>query len=58
MYARTIAPLFLVTAMVASGCAAAGAPRWTYTSDGSGRLMRDPREGPVSPVYYTLYEWK
>lgn len=27
-------------------------------NDGSGRLMRDPREGPVSPVYYTLYEWK
>jgi hypothetical protein len=27
-------------------------------TDGSGRLMRDPREGPVSPVYYTLYEWK
>lgn len=29
-----------------------------YDNDGSGRLMRDPREGPVSPVYYTLYEWK
>ncbi|MBC6943295.1 MAG: DUF2782 domain-containing protein [Xanthomonadales bacterium] len=28
------------------------------TNDGSGRLVRDPREGPVSPVYYTLYEWK
>jgi hypothetical protein len=27
-------------------------------ADGSGRLMRDPREGPVAPVYYTLYEWK
>ena len=27
-------------------------------NDGSGRLSRDPREGPVSPVYYTLYEWK
>jgi hypothetical protein len=27
-------------------------------NDGSGRLARDPREGPVSPVYYTLYEWK
>ncbi|HEY0178033.1 MAG TPA: DUF2782 domain-containing protein [Dokdonella sp.] len=27
-------------------------------TDGSGRLMRDPREGPVAPVYYTLYEWK
>lgn len=29
-----------------------------YDNDGSGRLARDPREGPVSPVYYTLYEWK
>jgi hypothetical protein len=24
---------------------------------GSGRLTRDPREGPVSPVYFSLYEW-
>jgi len=24
---------------------------------GSGRLTRDPQEGPVSPVYFTLYEW-
>lgn len=29
-----------------------------FANDGSGRLMRDPDEGPVSPVYYTLYEWK
>jgi hypothetical protein len=28
------------------------------TNDGSGRLIRDPKEGPVSPVYYSLYEWK
>lgn len=27
-------------------------------NDGSGRLNRDAKEGPVSPVYYTLYEWK
>jgi hypothetical protein len=27
-------------------------------NDGSGRLARDPKAGPVSPVYYTLYEWK
>jgi len=26
--------------------------------DGSGRLLSDPNQGPVSPVYYTLYEWK
>src|SRR5450759_1016459 len=25
---------------------------------GGGRLVLDPREGPISPVYYTLYEWK
>ena len=29
-----------------------------YDNDGSGRLVRDPNEGPVSPVYYSLYEWK
>lgn len=28
------------------------------TNDGSGRLVRDANEGPVSPVYYTLYQWK
>jgi len=28
------------------------------TNDGSGRLVRDPNEGPISPVYYTLYQWK
>lgn len=28
------------------------------TNDGSGRLVRDPNEGPISPVYYSLYEWK
>lgn len=27
-------------------------------TDGSGRLARDPHAGPISPVYYTLYEWK
>ncbi len=34
-------------------------PTQTFTdADGSGRLARDPNQGPVSPVYYTLYEWK
>lgn len=34
-------------------------PTQTFlANDGSGRLVRDPDEGPVSPVYYTLYEWK
>ena len=29
-----------------------------FANAGSGRLVRDPDEGPVSPVYYSLYEWK
>ncbi|MEO5622360.1 MAG: DUF2782 domain-containing protein [Dokdonella sp.] len=34
-------------------------PTQTFTdADGSGRLARDPHAGPISPVYYTLYEWK
>lgn len=27
-------------------------------SNGDGRLVRDPLDGPVSPVYFTIYEWK
>lgn len=27
-------------------------------NDVSGRLLRDPAEGPVAPVYYSLYEWQ
>jgi hypothetical protein len=26
-------------------------------TNGSGRLTRDPQEGPVAPVYFSLYEW-
>lgn len=38
---------------------AGGGPVQTFMdTDGSGRLARDPREGPVAPVYYTIYEWK
>ena len=34
-------------------------PTQTFVDrDGSGRLLSDPNQGPVSPVYYTLYEWK
>jgi hypothetical protein len=29
-----------------------------FDNDGSGRLSRDPKAGPISPVYYTLYEWR
>jgi hypothetical protein len=35
-----------------------GPPQTFMTSVASGRLIRDPHEGPVSPVYYTLYEWQ
>jgi hypothetical protein len=32
---------------------------YTYMdTDGDGRLEGDPREGPVQPVYYTLYSWE
>jgi len=24
---------------------------------GNGKLIRDPRMGPVDPVYYTIYQW-
>lgn len=35
-------------------------PRYTYMdTDGDGRLEGDPGiEGPVRPVYYTIYEWE
>ena len=26
-------------------------------TNGDGRLERDPRDGPVSPVYFKIYEW-
>lgn len=33
--------------------------RYTYLdTDGDGRLEGDPNDGPVQPVYYTLYEWE
>ncbi len=34
-----------------------GVPQTFLDVDGDGRLDRDPREGPVAPVYYTLYQW-
>lgn len=36
----------------------AGPTQTFMDPDGSGRLARNPNEGPISPVYYTLYEWK
>ncbi len=26
-------------------------------ANNNGRLDRDPRDGPVSPVYFTIYQW-
>jgi len=28
-----------------------------YDRNGDGRLDKDPMEGPVAPVYFTIYEW-
>ena len=33
-------------------------PVQTFYADPRGRLIPDPREGPVQPVYYTLYTWQ
>jgi hypothetical protein len=34
-------------------------PDYTYLdTNGDGRLEGDPKEGPMQPVYYTLYEWE
>ncbi len=36
----------------------ANGPVQTFmVNGGDGRLMRDPRMGPVDPVYYTIYQW-
>ena len=34
-----------------------GAEQIYVDGNGDGRLDRDSVEGPVSPVYFTLYEW-
>ena len=35
-----------------------GGPDETFMdTTGTGRLTRDPRQGPVSPVYFSLYDW-
>jgi hypothetical protein len=33
-----------------------GVPR-TIMADDDGKLQRDPKLGPVAPVYYKVYEW-
>lgn len=35
-----------------------GGPVQTFmVNGGNGKLIRDPRMGPVDPVYYTIYQW-
>lgn len=34
-----------------------GPNRIYMDNSGTGRLNRDPKLGPIDPVYYTLYEW-
>lgn len=34
-----------------------GIPYTYLDTDGNGRLEYDGEDGPVRPVYYTLYEW-
>lgn len=34
-----------------------GVPYQMMDTNGDGRLDQDDSEGPVRPVYYTLYEW-
>lgn len=34
-----------------------GPDRVYIDRDSDGRLERDPGDGPVSPVYFTIYEW-
>jgi hypothetical protein len=35
-----------------------GGPGETFMdTNGTGRLTRDPQQGPVSPVYFSLYDW-
>lgn len=34
-----------------------GVPHEYIDTDGDGKLDGNPKEGPVAPVYYKLYEW-
>lgn len=34
-----------------------GPNRVYMDNSGSGKLARDPRLGPIDPVYFTIYEW-
>jgi hypothetical protein len=34
-----------------------GVTQTFMVNGGTGQLIRDPRMGPVDPVYYTIYKW-
>ncbi len=34
-----------------------GPEQFYLDGNNDGRLERDPRDGPVSPVYFTIYQW-
>lgn len=34
-----------------------GIPQTFMDTRGDGKLTPDPKQGPVSPVYYTIYQW-
>ncbi len=34
-----------------------GPEQFYFDGNNDGRLERDPRDGPVSPVYFTIYQW-
>ena len=34
-----------------------GPEQFYLDGNNDGRLDRDPRDGPVSPVYFTIYQW-
>jgi hypothetical protein len=48
---RTAGKLFMVVVTPKHGV-----PQ-TYMADPDGKLRNDPKNGPVNPVYYKVYEW-
>jgi hypothetical protein len=34
-----------------------GVPQIYKLNNSNGSLVRDPNQGPVSPVYYDVYKW-
>lgn len=48
---RTGGKLFMVVVTPKNGV-----PQ-TYMADPDGKLQHDPKNGPINPVYYKVYEW-